>query len=296
MYRFGLFEFDPASGGLRRDGRAVRLQPQPARMLAVLVSRAGELVTRDELRQALWGPQTFVEFDRALNFCAGQVRAALGDAAASPRYIETVPKRGYRFIAPTERVPTAAGHPEASLPVAQPPLHRSRRLVPLVAMAILAVVLVAAAWRFSSFRPTATASAPPTVIVVPFANETGAADLDQLAKGLSDVTVARLATAARLPQLRVIGNAADLRFSFGRRDLKAMGDRLGAGYIVLGQLKRDDRQLRIVAHLIRVSDQTHLWANTFDRAQPVTLADQAGVAEAIAAAVASSLASARSVP
>ena len=97
---FGVFEFEPISGTLSRDGRPVRLQRQPAKMLAALVAQPGEIVERAALQAAIWGSETNVDFERGLNFCAAQIRAALRDSAASPRYIETLPRRGYRFIAP----------------------------------------------------------------------------------------------------------------------------------------------------------------------------------------------------
>jgi DNA-binding winged helix-turn-helix (wHTH) protein len=102
IYRFGVFAFDPDRSELRRDDRVVRLQPQPAQVLAVLLERAGVLVTRDELRAAIWGHDTFVDFDRGLNFCVAQIRAALADNATTPRYVRTVPKSGYEFICPVE--------------------------------------------------------------------------------------------------------------------------------------------------------------------------------------------------
>jgi TolB-like protein len=120
------------------------------------------------------------------------------------------------------------------------------------------------------------------VVVVPFKNETGAPELDRLAKGVSDATVARLAESDRV---RVIGNAAGLTLSFRPRDMKAIGESLGAEYLVLGQMKKDDRHMRIVAHLIRVSDQTHVWAFTYDTVM-LDLSEQASIADAIAKAVA----------
>src|SRR5271157_1003725 len=108
MLRFGVFELDLKTGELRTNGRPVDLQPQPARVLAFLASRAGELVSRDELRQEIWGKETFVDFEHALNFCVGRIRAALGDDAETPRYIETLPRRGYRFVARVEWVQPAA--------------------------------------------------------------------------------------------------------------------------------------------------------------------------------------------
>jgi len=104
VLRFGVFELSPATGELRRAGLRVRIQPQPLRVLEILASRSGEIVTREDLRQAVWGESTFVDFEHGLNFCINQVRRALGDSATAPRFVETVPRRGYRFIAPLERI------------------------------------------------------------------------------------------------------------------------------------------------------------------------------------------------
>lgn len=101
--RFGAFELDVEAGELRRDGRRLRLQPQPFKLLALLVNQAGRIVTREEIRRELWPDGTFVDFDQAVNFAIRQIRDALGDAADSPLYVETVPKRGYRFIAPLQQ-------------------------------------------------------------------------------------------------------------------------------------------------------------------------------------------------
>jgi TolB-like protein len=128
----------------------------------------------------------------------------------------------------------------------------------------------------------------PKIVVVPFHNETGTVDLDRVAKGVSDATVARLATPERLAHLLVIGNASDLTVSFKPANMKAMGESLGAQYLLLGQMKKDDRRLRIVAHLIRVSDQTHLWAKTYD-SDTLDLPQQASIAEEIAKAVSATL-------
>src|SRR5207244_8104565 len=100
IYRFGAFEFDDSAAILKRRDRLVALEPQPARALALLLSRAGEVVTREELRAHLWGGETHVDFDRGLAYCIGQLRAALGDAADNPRFIRTLPRRGFSLIAP----------------------------------------------------------------------------------------------------------------------------------------------------------------------------------------------------
>jgi TolB-like protein/DNA-binding winged helix-turn-helix (wHTH) protein/Tfp pilus assembly protein PilF len=109
--RFGLYEFDSRTGELRREGEIVKLSPQPARVLALLLAKAGEVVLRDELRAHLWGDETFVDFERGLNFCVLQVRSALGDSSENPRFIQTVPRKGYRFIAPVSAAPPSHGPP-----------------------------------------------------------------------------------------------------------------------------------------------------------------------------------------
>jgi TolB-like protein/DNA-binding winged helix-turn-helix (wHTH) protein len=280
--RFGLFEFDPATGELWQDGRRVRLQRQPSRLLALLIARPGEVVARDEIRQAIWGDDTYVDFERSLNFCVAKLRSALRDNAAAPRYVETLPTRGYRFVAAIEP-PAGIGDrasPIADVP-APPVLTRGpERLWAAAGAAALIAAIATTALAMTWAKPPGV----PTVVVVPFHNETGSPELDRLAKGVSDAAVARLATPERLARLKVIGNASDLTFSFKPASMKATGESLGAQFLVLGQLKRDDRQMRIVAHLIRVSDQTHVWAKTYDT--PVLdLAQQADIAEQIAKAV-----------
>jgi len=277
--RFASFEFETATGELWQDGRRVRLQRQPSRLLELLVARPGEVISREEIRLGLWGDNTHVDFERSLNFCVAKLRSALRDNAVSPRFIETVPTRGYRFIAPVAPAGTdAAGvadHPEPSVPLV---LGR-RRLAWITAVATAAGIIGLGAAYYRSANP-----ALPKIVVVPFHNETGSPDLDRVAKGVSDATVARLATPERLPQLLVIGNASDLAFSFKPANMKAMGESLGAQYLLLAQMKKDDRRLRIVAHLIRVSDQTHLWAKTYDR-ETLDLSQQAAIAEEIAKSV-----------
>jgi len=286
---FGSFEFDNTTGELWRDGRRVRLQRQPSRLLELLTARPGEVVSREEIRLALWGDDTHVDFERSLNFCVAKLRSALRDNAASPRFIETLPTRGYRFIAPVgpavaaaDVVPSGAAAVTPGPSVPPPAKAESPRLWRVWMAAAAAAVMALGTLAFLQQR---LPGHPPKVVVVPFHNETGSADLDSLAKGVSDATVARLATPERLPRLLVIGNASDLRFSFKPANMKAMGESLGAQYLLLGQMKKDATRLRIVAHLIRVSDQTHLWAKTYDT-DTLDLPQQASIAEEIAQAVA----------
>ena len=287
---FGPFRFELTSGTLSRHGMPVRLQPQPARVLALLVSRAGELVSRDELRQQVWADGTYVDFERGLNFAVAHVRAVLGDSAEAPRYIETIPKRGYRFIAPVTRPPN--GHEAVAPPIAETVADQvlspieSRRSRTLLVSATLAAVAIAAILAGLWPRPGAPAV---RVAVVPFDNETGQDAFDEVAVAIADQTVARLATPERLTGLSVIGNAAALRRPRAFRDIKEIGRQVAADYVVLAQMKVDKSGVRLIAHLIRTSDESHIWADVFHR-DAFTLEVQAALAEDIAAAVARRLA------
>jgi DNA-binding winged helix-turn-helix (wHTH) protein/TolB-like protein len=283
---FGPFRFELTSGTLSRHGIPVRLQPQPARVLAILVSRADEVVSRDELRQQIWSDGTYVDFERGLNFAVAHIRAALGDSAEAPRYIETIPKRGYRFIAPVRRLPNdreAVTPPSIEDTSPRPPGSRieprlSRRLVVSATLAVLTIAaVVAVLWPRADARTV-------RVAVVPFDNETGADAFDDVAVAIADQTVARLATPERLARLSVIGNAAALRKPRAFRDIKEIGRQVAADYVVLAQMKVDTSGVRLIAHLIRASDEAHVWANVYDR-ESFTLDVQAELAEAIAAAV-----------
>jgi DNA-binding winged helix-turn-helix (wHTH) protein/TolB-like protein len=289
---FGLFDFDPATGELRREGRPVRLQPQPAKVLAVLVECAGDTVSRDELRQIVWPEGTFVDFERGLNFCIAQIRSALGDSADSPRFIETIPRRGYRFVAPVRTVAETedrAPEPQLAAPIKQEPAETAPaptglgglRAAAVVVSGLLLLVLAVAVVQTSRKDDESGAV---RVAVVPFDNETGTDAYSGLGQGIADTTVARLATPERLGKIAVIGNSAALRRPRSFRDLKAIGEAVDARFVVLAQVKRDATRVRLIAHLIRVSDEAHVWAQTFDR-DAFTLEAQAEIAEAIAVAV-----------
>ena len=272
---FGPFVFDSATGSLTKHGAAVKLQPQPARVLSLLVGRAGQLVTRDELKQTVWSEGTHVDFERGLNFCISQIRFALGDSADTPRYIETEPKRGYRFIGALPQIATAGPAPE-------PPRTRwSPRALVIVAVLLIAAALVSAIAALSHDGRVRLA-------VFPFDNETADSAYEGIAGSIADETVSRLSTPERIAEFDTIGNAAILRRPRTFRDVRAVGRDLAVQYVVLAQLKRDENGVRLIAHLIRVTDQAHVWAQTFDRPS-FDLATQSEIAEAIAAAVAAKL-------
>jgi DNA-binding winged helix-turn-helix (wHTH) protein/TolB-like protein len=267
-FRFGLFEFDAETGELRREGVPVRLQAQPAQVLACLLERAGQVISRDQLRQAVWGSETFVDFDRGLNFAISQVRAALKDDSAEPSYIRTLPKQGYQFIAPLERI---SGTPGAHAPA--PPERRHARSLRLLVVGLpIVVAAVGAVWLRSRQVP----APPPIVAVARFDNETGNPVLTRLSDALTDDVVVQLASASR-GRYSVIGNAQILRQPRERRDLSSIGSSLNAAYVVLGQVQSSGEGVRVLAHLIRVSDQTHLCVAGMERGpgDPLDLESQA---------------------
>src|SRR4029453_3060148 len=282
--KFGEFEFDAVRGELRRRGQPVRLQAQPARGLAILVEHAGQVVTRDALREALWGGDTFVDFDKGLNFAIAQVRTALGDSADSPSFVRTFPKRGYQFIAPIEvadkanRIDSESAALDLDAGAARPRLSvvngGSAVRWTVVEVAILCVAAASAWWASRSTHDRHT------LAVVAFDNETGNSDLDQYAQNVTDTRVTELRMGAG-GRLRVIGNAAALRVPRSQRDLVPIGRSLHAGYIVLGQLQRDQGQLRILAHLIRLPEQTHLWVVRIEQSETEPLVAAGKVATRI---------------
>lgn len=283
IYAFSTFAFDAESLELTREGRRVALEPQPARALSALVARAGDVVTREDLRHAIWGAETHVDYDRGLAYCIGQVRAVLGDSADTPRFVQTLPKRGFRFIAPVSRgapveltdtptrplAPPGRGtvpdRPASVASQAAPALHQRQTVAGMrprpalwVAVAVSLALAASAGWWVTR------ASRMPVVAVSIFDNETGDAVHDGFVTGLADVVVTHL-TALAPDRVGVVGNAAPLRQPRNIRNLKTLATVVEADYVVLGQLQRQDDRLRFILHFIRLSDGVHLSAQRFVR-------------------------------
>jgi DNA-binding winged helix-turn-helix (wHTH) protein/TolB-like protein len=268
-FRFGLYEFDRAARELRRDGVLVRLQSQPAQVLACLIERADQVVSREDLRKAVWGDSTFVDFERGLNFCVSQIRVALKDDSKEPTYVRTVPKSGYQFIAPVQRISAGRlGPPEIESPPRRPFAARTSAL----AFAFAALALLS----FIAYRYRSATNQTPILAVLRFDNETGDPGITRFSDALTDNLVEQL-TAQSKSGYRIIGNAKILRLPRDQRDLTAVASSLHAGYVVLGQVQSNGTQVRILAHLIRMPDQTHIWVARMDRAldDPLSLESEA---------------------
>lgn len=266
IYRFGVFEFDDQSGELRKNGRAVALEPQPAKALALLLSKGGDVVSRDELRDAVWGQDTHVDFDRGLAYCLSQIRTALGDSGENPRFVQTIPKRGFKFIAPIGTEAETTGF------IGSRSSNGSKGLVLLSAVCLVLVV------GWAALRMRADDTRPVVIAVSVFDNETGVAEYDRPIAALSDLVVERL-TKLDPARIAVIGNAAVLRQPRNIRNLKAVAQNVPADYVLLGQLQRGETGFRFITHFIRLKDESHLKANRLTVAQDLTGLEAAVVEE-----------------
>jgi len=307
VIRFDSFELELKSGELRRDGALIKLQPQPFRALAFLADRSGQVVTRGEIQREIWGDETFVDYEQGVNFCIKQIRAALGDDAKAPRFIETLPRRGYRFIAPVERkernlsrendlavapapdivISPPEAVPDPSAISAAVSATQTRTRVFLVAALAAAMTLPLAVYVIWQGREKKAIPPAGKIIlaVLPFENLSGDPEQDYFSDGLTEEMITRL---GRLqPQrLGVIARASAMTFKKSDKDIARIGGALGAAYILEGGVRREADRLRITARLIQVSDQTHLWAGDYDRHVHDALTVQSEVAESIAQSLA----------
>jgi TolB-like protein/DNA-binding winged helix-turn-helix (wHTH) protein/Tfp pilus assembly protein PilF len=285
LIRFGEFELAPKIGELRRGGQAVRLQPQPFKVLALLVERAGQLVTREEIQQQVWEGETYVDFEHGLNFCIRQIRSALGDNAQSPIYVETLPRRGYRFIASVERI-DCREQSEARPPGGAAPRPANSRTLVRAAALVAATALIAFAYlAWQRAAPKAVPDDQKVMLaVLPFENLSTDAEKDYFSDGLTEEMIAQL---GRLhPQrLGVIARTSAMTYKGEKKDVQQIGRELGVNFVLEGSVRREDDRVRITAQLIQVSDQTHLWAETYERSRTDALTVQSEVARRIARAL-----------
>jgi TolB-like protein/DNA-binding winged helix-turn-helix (wHTH) protein/Tfp pilus assembly protein PilF len=263
---------DVAAGELRVSEKSLRLQPQPLQVLLALLQQPGKVVTRDELRASLWPDDTYGAFDDGLNHAIRRLREALGDTAQVPRYIETVPRRGYRLIAKVEV--------EAPTPTT-PPLEteRSRRRLWLAFAAAFAVALVLIAVASIYRRPSARIE---SVAVLPLANYSGDAAQDYFSDGITDELTTEL---ARIKSLRVISRTSAMQMKGTKLSLQEIGRQLGVDAVIEGSVQRAGNHVRITAQLVTVGGERHLWAETYEREFGDVLHVRSEVAREIAAAV-----------
>jgi TolB-like protein/DNA-binding winged helix-turn-helix (wHTH) protein/Flp pilus assembly protein TadD len=279
VVRFAEFELDLRSGELRTNGSSVRLQPQPAKILALLVRRRGETVTRDEIVQEVWGSDTFVDYEQGLNFAIRQIRTTLGDDAEHPRYVETVPKRGYRFVA------LVVGGAEVPVAIREAPRDVTRdgrgRIFKVAAGAILITAFVLLAVPRSRHWLMGRASKQPiqSLAVLPFENLSGDSSKDYFADGFTDELITDLAEQTKI---RVVSRSSVMRYKGSRKPLPEMARELGVDAIVEGSVSLSDQRVRITAQLIETASDRHLWAHSYERGRKDLFPIQSEVAATIA--------------
>ena len=301
-FRFGPYESRTRTRELYKYGLRLKIRPQPWQVLNLLLSRAGDVVSREALHRQLWPSETFVDFEHGLNNSVKELRAVLGDSASEPRYIETLPKLGYRFVAPVEiEEPPAADVSAPELPdasragaedISTPkpsqtmPSLASARGTALVALSLFLLVCIMVGIRSSrspAKRRTAN-SERAMVAVLPFENLTGDPAQEYFSDGLTEEMIAQLGHTD--PQrLGVIARTSVMRYKNTREQMDQIGRELGAQYLLEGSVRRDADKMRISAQLIQTKDQSHVWSHQYDRTPNSLLSLQGEIAQEISDAI-----------
>ncbi len=273
---FGVFELDLRAGELRKQGLKLKLQEKPFQVLTVLLERPGDTVTREELQKRLWPEDTFVDFDHSMNTAVNKLREALGDSAESPRFIETLPKRGYRFIAPVQGVGRAQVAPAVA-----PAMRRRPAVVGVVTVLVVALGVGAyVAWKQWPSRVKAPGGQI-MLAVLPFHNISGDPEQEYFTDGLTEEMISQL---GRLhpERLRVIASTSAMHYKKTTKRVDQIGQELGVDYLLEGSVRRGGERVRITAQLVQVSDQTEVWSESYESSESDVLALQSEVARAIA--------------
>ena len=301
LVRFGVFEVDLRAGELRKKGTKIRLQGQPYLLLITLVKQPGEVVTREELRSALW-PDTFVDFDHGLGTAVNKLREVLGDSAANPRFVETLPRRGYRFIAPVivdsgsedtpvvSEVPPAidepatgdlieAGDPDEIRPIPATAAGVRPRLASYWKISCFAVFLVAAGLLVLFLLRSRPSTQIRSLAVLPVQNLSGDPSQDYFSDGMTDALITEL---GQIGDLRVISRTSAMTYKSTHRTLPQIAQELNVDAVVEGAVLRSGSQVRITAQLIMASADKQVWAKSYESDLRDTLALQSQVARAIA--------------
>lgn len=300
--RFGDdFELDARSYQLRHSGRRLKLERIPMELLLLLLERRGQIVTREQIVERVWGKNVFLDTDNSINAAIRKIRQVLKDDPEQPRFVQTVTGRGYRFIAPVQEIEASPGRVEVISPppalsevtpsavivddhVAQAPVDERRRLLVLLVPAVCVVLMVALVGYFQWFRSRPrpeTSGARLMLAVLPFENLTGDAGQDYFSDGMTEEMITRLGNLD--PQhLGVIARTSVMHYKNSPEKLDQIGRELGVQYVLEGSIRRDSEKVRITAQLIEAKDQTHLWARQYDREVSHLLTLEAEIAREIA--------------
>jgi TolB-like protein/DNA-binding winged helix-turn-helix (wHTH) protein/Tfp pilus assembly protein PilF len=263
--RFAQFEIHFRAGELRKEGRRIRLQEQPFQVLTMLLERPGEMVTRAELQQKLWPADTFVDFDHGLNSAVARLREALNDSAERPKYIETVARRGYRFIGPLEQAcdahslePVPQNSQETDPPL---PVRNWKKLAPVLAAGVVLALGAGDIFWHHPVRSQAVSKSIDSVAVLPFENAAASTDQEFLAQGITQSTIDHL---SKLRNLKVISFGSVLRYRGRPGDPKQIGHDLGVHSVMTGKIDFHGDRMIVMAELVNTSDGTHIWGEQYD--------------------------------
>jgi TolB-like protein/DNA-binding winged helix-turn-helix (wHTH) protein len=302
LYRFDVFEVDLPAHEVRRQGVRVRLQEQPFQILLLLLERAGKVVTREDLRQRIWPSNVFVDFDHGLTNAMARLREALGDTAATPQFIATVQRVGYRFLKTVDRV---QGEDTATNPTSSPPASNLQPAAPqswgrgrwlalaaAVATALSVAALLSLALRHDpgDVNRAAEGTEPaPSIAVLPFVNLGSDAGDDGFSDGLTEEITTKL---AGIRGIKVVARTASSRFKGTKEPAAAIAKALHVNHFLEGSVRRSGSQLRITAQLIDARNDKYVWSQTFDEEAGDIFRIQEDIAFAVAAALKVSLFSA----
>ena len=276
---FGVFQLDLKARELHKAGVRVRLQDQPFRVLALLVVRTDLVVTREDLRKEIWPTDVYVTFDQGLNNAIRKIRDALRDSAENPRFIETIPKQGYRFLAPVSSVQTRSTEPPSRIG------SRTIRSWALIGLAATCVLVALGYWAWLTTRTRDRPSPEKIVLaVLPFDDLSHDPDQEFFSDGLTEEMIAQLGK-LNPERLRVISRGSVLKYKGSNLAVSQIGKELHAEYLVQGSVRRASDHVRITAHLIQVRDQTDLWAESYDGELKDILALQGTMARTIASQI-----------
>jgi TolB-like protein/DNA-binding winged helix-turn-helix (wHTH) protein/Tfp pilus assembly protein PilF len=283
LLRFDSFELDVRTGELRKHGVRLRLQGQPLQVLAALLKRPGDVVTREELQAQIWTTDTFVDFDHSLHNAIARLREVLGDSAETPRYIETLPRRGYRFIAPVEAgdLQAPSGAADSAPPAALPGhLRLAKSHAPLLTTVFAVLVISIAVWLVhTGGAPTRAAPRLNSIAVLPLENLSGDPSEEFFADGMTDQLITDL---AKVGSLRVVSRTSVIRYKGTKKSLPEIARELNVDAIVEGSVIRSGQRVRVTAQLLQAPTDRHLWAESYDRDLGDVLKLQGEVADAIA--------------
>jgi TolB-like protein/DNA-binding winged helix-turn-helix (wHTH) protein/Flp pilus assembly protein TadD len=300
LIRFGVFELDLRSGELQKQGRKIRLEGQPVQVLLCLIEAPGELVTREDLHRKLWPVDTFVNFEHGLNAAVKRLRQALNDSADNPRFVETLPRRGYRFIAPVQMVadrddasavrvdeaaingapaagdspPDQVGYSAKAVPALQWPW--TRRAIVLIAVLGILLLGILMVWKLH------LGSHPPAIrslVVLPLENLSGDASQEYFSDGMTDELITEL---GQIRELRVISRTSAMTYKGAHKSLPQIAQDLNVDAVVEGTVLRSGNRVRITAQLVLAAADKHLWAQSYEGDLRDTFALQQQVARSIA--------------